>query len=77
MDLSKLKAGKDVAKGLVNAFIEIPLGSDIKYELDKEQGVIVADRFMFTALKFYLLDSWLFPRVDPDSFHQDLCIFGY
>ena len=52
MDLTKIKSGKDVAKGLVNAFIEIPLGSDIKYELDKEQGVMVADRFMFTAFRF-------------------------
>ena len=35
MDITNVPAGKDVAKGLVNAFIEIPLNSDIKYELDK------------------------------------------
>lgn len=52
MDLSKLKTGKNPQTGEVYAFIEIPLNSDIKYELDKDMGVIIADRFAFTAMRF-------------------------
>lgn len=52
MDLSKIPAGKNPDQGEVYAFIEIPLNSDIKYELDKDMGVIIADRFAFTAMRF-------------------------
>lgn len=51
MNLSKLIAGKNVPDE-VNVFIEIPQGSSIKYELDKESGVIFVDRFNYTAM-FY------------------------
>jgi inorganic pyrophosphatase len=40
MDLSKLKTGKNPPEE-VNAFIEIPEGSLIKYEVDKESGVVM------------------------------------
>jgi inorganic pyrophosphatase len=36
----------------VNVFIEIPAGSSIKYELDKESGVIFVDRFLYTAFSY-------------------------
>lgn len=52
MDLKKLGAGKDPANGLVNVFVEIPQGSDIKYELDKDSGVIMVDRFLYTAMSY-------------------------
>lgn len=52
MDLSKVPSGKSPETGEVYAFIEIPLNSDIKYELDKDMGVIIADRFAFTAMRF-------------------------
>ncbi len=34
----------------INVLIEIPQGSPIKYELDKESGVIMVDRFAFTSM---------------------------
>lgn len=42
----------DKAPHQVNVCIEIPAGSSVKYELDKEHGVIVVDRFMFTAFSY-------------------------
>ena len=36
----------------INVFVEIPQGSSIKYELDKESGVIFVDRFMYTAMAY-------------------------
>src|SRR3989344_1967626 len=51
MNISKLSAGKNVPEE-VNVFIEIPQGGSIKYELDKESGVVIVDRFNFTAMVY-------------------------
>ena len=45
MDITKLSPG-DKAPEIVLAVIEIPERSDIKYELDKDTGLIMADRFL-------------------------------
>jgi len=52
MNLKSIPAGKDPANGQINVFIEIPQGSNIKYELDKDAGVIMVDRFLHTAMTF-------------------------
>ncbi|NNF41071.1 MAG: inorganic diphosphatase [Woeseiaceae bacterium] len=37
----------------VNVIIEVPLGGQpIKYELDKEAGVLVVDRFLYTPMAY-------------------------
>ena len=51
MNISKLSAGKNPPSE-VNVFIEIPAGSSVKYELDKESEVIFVDRFNFTAMEY-------------------------
>lgn len=33
-------------------FIEIPAGSDVKYEVDEETGMIMADRFLHTSMNY-------------------------
>lgn len=33
-------------------FIEIPEGSDVKYEVDEETGMILADRFLYTSMGY-------------------------
>ncbi|EAI1456462.1 TPA: inorganic diphosphatase [Campylobacter jejuni] len=50
MDLSKIKIGDIPNK--INAVIEIPYGSNIKYEIDKDSGAIMVDRVMASAM-FY------------------------
>jgi inorganic pyrophosphatase len=52
MDIKKIKSGKNPTQGEVNVFIEIPKDSNIKYELDKETGVIMVDRFLHTAMSY-------------------------
>lgn len=47
----KLTAGKNPPEQ-VNVYIEIPAGSSIKYELDKEAGVVFVDRFLHTAFSY-------------------------
>lgn len=51
MDLSRITVGKEPHNDL-NVIIEIPAGSPIKYEFDKEAGCVVVDRFSFTAFGF-------------------------
>lgn len=51
MDLKKLKIG-DNPPEVVNVVVEIPQGSLVKYELDKDSGFIVADRFHYTAMPY-------------------------
>ncbi len=51
MDISALKADSK-APEIVIALIEIPEGSGIKYELDKETGLMMADRILHGASVF-------------------------
>ncbi|WP_419730838.1 inorganic diphosphatase [Lichenicola sp.] len=51
MDVTKISPGKDVPWD-INVFIEIPQGSSVKYELDKESGAIFVDRFLFTPMAY-------------------------
>ena len=46
-----LSAGKNPPEQ-INVFVEIPQDSSIKYELDKESGVIFVDRFLYTAFSY-------------------------
>ena len=37
----------------VNVIIEVPIGGEpIKYEMDKEAGALVVDRFLYTAMRY-------------------------
>ena len=50
MDITKIKPGNP--EEYVNAVIEIPQGSNIKYELDKDSGAIFLDRILYGS-QFY------------------------
>ncbi|BCD67981.1 inorganic diphosphatase [Nitratiruptor sp. YY09-18] len=50
MDLTKIGHGENPDK--VHALIEIPYGSNIKYEVDKESGAIFVDRVMYSAMYY-------------------------
>lgn len=51
MNVAKIDRGAS-APEQVNVVIEIPQGSSIKYELDKESGALVVDRFLHTAMAY-------------------------
>ncbi len=52
MNITQLSSGKNPAGGEINVLVEIPKDSGIKYELDKDSGVIMVDRFLHTAMRF-------------------------
>lgn len=61
MDISKIPAGKDVPNS-VNVIIEIPAhASPVKYEIDKESGALMVDRFM-SAPMFYPANYGFIPH---------------
>lgn len=49
--MKNLSSGKNPPEQ-INVFIEIPQGSSIKYEVDKDSGVIFVDRFLYTAFSY-------------------------
>ncbi|MFA3783328.1 inorganic diphosphatase [Melioribacteraceae bacterium 4301-Me] len=56
----------DKAPEIVNAVIEIPEGSQIKYELDKKSGMIRVDRILFSAV-YYPANYGFIPQTFCDD----------
>ncbi len=65
MDMMKLTAG-DNAPEEINVFVEIPQGSSIKYEVDKDSGLLFVDRFLHTAMS-YPFNYGFVPQTDADD----------
>lgn len=52
MDISKIPNGRNPPSE-INAVIEIPQGGvPVKYEMDKESGAMLVDRFLHTAMYY-------------------------
>ncbi|MCX7738762.1 MAG: inorganic diphosphatase [Hydrogenothermaceae bacterium] len=65
MDLKKIHAGKNPPEEIF-VVIEIPQGSSIKYEVDKESGAVFVDRFLFTAM-YYPFNYGFIPNTLADD----------
>lgn len=64
MNLSKVSVGENPDK--INVVIEIPYGSNVKYEIDKESGLVVVDRVMYGAM-FYPANYGFVPNTLADD----------
>ncbi len=52
MNISAISLGENVPDD-VNVVIEVPIGGEpIKYEMDKEAGALVVDRFLYTSMRY-------------------------
>ncbi len=52
MNLNAVTIGKDAPHD-VNVVIEVPIGGEpIKYEMDKDSGALVVDRFLYTPMRY-------------------------
>ncbi len=54
------------APGVVNGIIEIPKGSRAKYELDKESGLLMLDRVLYSSV-YYPANYGFIPRTYCDD----------
>ena len=52
MRIDAISIGTDPPRE-VNVIVEVPVGGEpIKYEMDKEAGTLVVDRFLYTAMRY-------------------------
>ena len=52
MRIDAVSIGKNVPHD-INVIIEVPVGGEpIKYEMDKEAGTLVVDRFLYTPMRY-------------------------
>jgi inorganic pyrophosphatase len=73
--LHDLKAGKNAPEE-INVVIEIPKGSNIKYEIDDETGALFVDRKLFTAM-FYPCNYGFVPQTkEKDGDPVDVLVLG-
>jgi inorganic pyrophosphatase len=52
MRIEAISTGKNPPKE-INVIVEVPVGGEpIKYEMDKEAGTLVVDRFLYTSMRY-------------------------
>ncbi|OGH11251.1 MAG: inorganic pyrophosphatase [Candidatus Levybacteria bacterium RIFCSPHIGHO2_01_FULL_36_15] len=71
--MDKVSAGKNPPQE-VNVLIEIPKGSSVKYELDKESNVVFVDRFLYTAMYFPFNYGFIPNTLSPDGDPSDVLV---
>jgi inorganic pyrophosphatase len=52
MRIDAISVGRDPPRD-VNVIIEVPVGGEpIKYEMDKDAGTLIVDRFLYTSMRY-------------------------
>ena len=74
MDLEKLSVGKNPPEE-INVAIEIPAGAaPVKYELDKDSGALVVDRFLHTPMHYPVNYGFVPHTLSDDGDPIDACV---
>lgn len=73
--MKNLSPGKNPPQQ-INVFIEIPQGGDIKYELDKDSGVVFVDRFLYTAFTYPFNYGFVPGSLSPDGDPVDVLVLS-
>jgi inorganic pyrophosphatase len=71
----KIGPGKDVPN-LVNVIIEIPMGSNVKYEFNDEEGVIKVDRVLYTSMVYPFNYGFIPGTLEEDGDPLDVLVLG-
>jgi len=61
----------------VNVVIEIPMNSNVKYEIDKETGILFVDRILFTAMVYPFNYGFIPGTLEEDGDPVDVLILGF
>ena len=72
MNLEKIGYGENPDK--VKAIIEIPFGSNIKYEVEKESGAVVLDRVLHSAMYYPANYGFVNKTLSQDGDPADILI---
>ncbi len=57
-------------------FIEIPEGSDVKYEVDEGTGMILADRFLYTSMGYPTNYGYIIGTIGKDGDPVDVLVLS-
>lgn len=57
----------DVFENIVEVFIEISKGSNIKYEFDKKKNTLICDRILYTPFRYIFNYGFIPDTLSPDS----------
>lgn len=70
----KINSGKDIPKD-INVVIEIPAySSPVKYEIDKDTGALVVDRFMGTSMQYPINYGYIPQSLSGDGDPVDVLV---
>jgi len=61
----------------VHVLIEIPIGSGVKYELDKETGVLFVDRLLYTSMVYPFNYGFIPGTLEEDGDPVDVLVVSY
>lgn len=66
----------DKTPELLNAIIEVPKGSKAKYELDKDSGLIILDRILFSSVHYPANYGFIPQTLCEDRDPLDILVLG-
>ncbi|HEY9755815.1 MAG TPA: inorganic diphosphatase [Oculatellaceae cyanobacterium] len=70
-----VELGEDIPR-ILNAIIEVPMGSNVKYELDKKSGLIKVDRTLFSAVHYPANYGFIPQTYCDDKDPLDILVLG-
>lgn len=74
--LGQLQNNFDEQSATVNGFVEIPSGTKVKYEIDRETGILMVDRVLFSSV-VYPMNYGFIPRTgQADGDELDILIYS-
>lgn len=73
MNLAKIPTGRAPPHDIF-VVVEIPQGSAVKYEVDKESGAVFVDRFLFTATAYPSAYGFIPGTLAPDGDPADALV---
>ncbi|MCE4624491.1 MAG: inorganic diphosphatase [Desulfurococcales archaeon] len=73
--LDKIGPGEK-APEVVNVLIEIPMGSSVKYEFDKEACMIKVDRFLYTSMYYPFNYGFIPGTLEEDGDPVDILVLS-
>lgn len=72
----KLSPGKNPPEDIY-VVVEIPKGSNVKYEMDKESGMIFVDRVLFTSMVFPFNYGFIPGTLEEDGDPVDVVLLSH
>src|SRR5271156_4064191 len=70
-----ISPGSDLPYG-INAVIEVPMGSNVKYELDKKSGLLRVDRTLFSSVHYPANYGFIPQSYCDDKDPLDILVLG-